>query len=457
MQYVVQKFGGTSLGTAERMRSVAAIVTESLKNDRVIPVLSAMSSYVKAEGTTSKLIAAADAALNRENFGSIISGLLYNHIAAVTALTDGPIREQTAKTVQAYLDELRSFLHAISVIGELSIRSQDVIIGTGERLSACIFAALLNSMGIEAVYCDLSNIVEEQFPEADQQFYAHVQTKLKNIIVSCGAKVPVLTGYFGFVPNGIIGSIGRGYTDFTAALTAAAVGARELQIWKEVDGVFSADPRKVEGARVLPSITPDEAAELTYYGSEVIHPFTMEQVIRANIPIRIKNTFKPELPGTIINPRDSGDVSHKPATAVTAKRNITVININSNRMLMAYGFLAKVFSVLARHSIIIDLIATSEVNVSMTIDNTDKLDRAIPELEELGSVTVSHHMAIISLVGRGQKHCVGLAGKMFSVLADEGINIEMISQGASEINISCVIEDAGADRALRAIHKAFLE
>ncbi|MCX8042667.1 MAG: aspartate kinase, partial [Desulfobacterota bacterium] len=359
--------------------------------------------------------------------------------------------------VQETLEELKSFLHAVSVIGELSTRSQDVIIGTGERLSACIFAGLLQQMGIDALYCDLSNIVEEQFAEADHRFYAYVQKRLKHIVESCGDRVPVLTGYFGFVPNGIIASIGRGYTDFTASLTAAAVNARELQIWKEVDGVYSADPRKVEAARVLASITPEEAAELTYYGSEVIHPFTMEQVIKAGIPIRIKNTFNPDLPGTIIDPAADTGATAKPATAVTAKRNITVLNINSNRMLMAYGFLAKVFSVLARHCIIIDLIATSEVNISMTVENTEKLGKALPELQELGTVTVTSGMAIISLVGRGQKHCVGLAGKMFSVLATQGINIEMISQGASEINISCVIKDEEADKAIRAIHKAFLE
>lgn len=457
MDYVVQKFGGTSLGSAERMLGVAAIVEESLKHDRIIPVLSAMSSYVKSEGTTSKLIAASEAALKRDDYTSILRSIQEHHIVTVENLIKGPVRNEVIGQVKDYLDELKSFLHAISVIGELSTRSQDVIIGTGERLSACIFTGLLTSRGISAVYCDLSNIVEEPFADADRQFYTYIQKRLREIIMSCKEKVPVLTGYFGFVPNGIIASIGRGYTDFTAALAAVAVSARELQIWKEVDGVFSADPRKVETARVLATITPEEAAELTYYGSEVIHPFTMEQVIKANIPIRIKNTFRPELPGTVIDPRSEAGSSPKPATAVTAKRNITVLNINSNRMLMAYGFLAKVFSILARHCIIIDLIATSEVNVSMTLDNTERLTKAIPELEELGTVTVTSDMAIISLVGRGQKHCIGIAGKMFSVLAEQGINIEMISQGASEINISCVIKNSDADKAVRAIHKAFLE
>jgi aspartate kinase len=163
------------------------------------------------------------------------------------------------------------------------------------------------------------------------------------------------------------------------------------------------------------------------------------------------------VPGTIIDPCPSSKPPDKPATAVTAKRNVTVINVNSNRMLMAYGFMARVFTILAKYGIIIDLISTSEVNISMTIENTENIDRAVAELEALGTVSVRSNLAIVSLVGRGQKHFVGLAGKMFSVLGNENINIEMISQGASEINISCVIEDEHADRALKAIHGALVK
>ena len=457
MKYIVQKYGGTSIGKPERMRSVAGIVKASAEKDRVIVALSAMSSYVKAEGTTSNLIAAAEAAVCKGPYFKIIDYLEEYHITTVRELIQGEIQEQVIEQVDAELKALKSFLEAISVIEEISPRSHDVIIGTGEKLSACIFAGLLNSMGLDAEYVSLDALIDKPFKETDQEFYAYARKRLKKIINDCGYKIPVLTGYFGFVPNGIINSIGRGYTDLTAALTAAAVNARELQIWKEVDGVFSADPRKVEEAKVLPSITPEEAAELTYYGSEVIHPFTMEQVMKANIPIRIKNTLRPEIPGTIIDPEASDSIPEKPATAVTVKRNITVININSNRMLMAYGFMAKVFNVLAKYGIVIDLISTSEVNISMTAESPADLGKALLELKDLGDISVRENMAIMSLVGRGQQHCVGLAGRMFSVLGSEGINIEMISQGASEINISCVIEDEHADRALKVIHNALVK
>ncbi len=457
MQYIVQKFGGTSLGKPERMKSVADIVKSSLEHDRVIVALSAMSSYIKSEGTTSKLIEAADEAVQKGAFFRVIDYLEDYHLSQVRALISGELQQQVTEQIDAELTALKSFLEAISVIGEISPRSHDVIISTGEKLSACIFAGLLNSMGVDADYVNLESLVDQPFSEANHDFYACARSRLKSVIEKSGHRVPVLTGYFGFVPGGIIQSIGRGYTDLTAALAAAAAGARELQIWKEVDGVFSADPRKVEDAHVLSSITPEEAAELTYYGSEVIHPFTMEQVMRAGIPIRIKNTLNPSAPGTIVDPAAGQSTPAKPATAVTAKRDITVINVNSDRMLMAYGFMAKVFNILAQYGIVIDLIATSEVNISMTLDSSENLDKAVNDLAALGEVSVKKDLAIVSLVGRGQKHCVGLAGRMFSVLAGEGINIEMISQGASEINISCVILDDQADRAIMAIHNELVK
>lgn len=249
-----------------------------------------------------------------------------------------------------------------------------------------------------------------------------------------------------------------------AALCAVGLKAAELQVWKEVDGIFTADPRKVPTARLVPVITPDEAAELTYYGSEVIHPFTMEQVIRARIPIRIKNVENPKGDGTIIYPDEkfprgatdgSGNtevsyqvssksndlkVETKVPTAVTIKDNIIVLNIHSNRKTISHGFLARIFGTLDRAGVVVDLISTSEVHVSMAMQDLSskkRLDRLAKDLEKIGDITVSKDMAILSLVGKNMRHAVGCAGMMFTALAKAGINIEMISQGASEINISC--------------------
>jgi aspartate kinase len=287
-------------------------------------------------------------------------------------------------------------------------------------------------------------------------------------------------GFFGIVPGSLLSTVGRGYTDLCAALTAVGLGAEELQVWKEVDGIFTADPRKVKSARLLPIITPEEAAELTYYGSEVIHPFTMEQVIRSHIPIRIKNVENPQGAGTVVFPTDSIskdgtasphspkllaengyslDLSRKYPTAVTIKDGVIVLNVHSNRKSVSHGFFAKIFSTLDRYGVVVDLISTSEVHVSMAlgVDSADKdLARVIEGLRSVGAVDVLQNMAILSLVGKQMKNMVGIAGLMFTTLASAGVNIEMISQGASEINISCVIEESCAVTAMNVIHDQLL-
>ncbi len=458
METIVQKYGGTSIGRPERMINVAKIVQKTIAQEkRVIVVLSAMSGGVKIEGTTSNLLKAAQAAIDGGSYYKIVDLLEGNHLDAVEkTISDKKIKAQLTDEIKSELHKLKSFLDAIQVIGEISSRSMDVIVGTGEKLSARIFTDVLNDRGIDAEYYNLDNVVQEEFREVNQEFCCYLQKQLRALLLKSGAKVPVVTGFFGFVPRGILRSIGRGYTDFTAALIATSTLAAELQIWKEVDGIFTADPKKVDGASVLSSITPEEALELTHYGSEVIHPLTMEQVANANIPIRIKNTFDPDIPGTIIDPGGS-DRTRKGATAVTVKRGLTLVNVQSNRMLMPYSFMSRVFSVFAKHELIIDLTSISEVNISLTLEEDDKLKLAIPELEKLGKISVREDMAIISLIGVGMRHFVGIASEMFTRLAEHGINIEAISQGSSEINISCVISDQQSDKALRAVHEMLVE
>lgn len=274
-------------------------------------------------------------------------------------------------------------------------------------------------------------------------------------LADCGERVPVVTGFFGNVPGSLIdGDIGRGYTDLCSALCAVAIKADELQVWKEVDGIFTADPSKVPTARLLHSITPSEAAELTFYGSEVIHHLTMDQVMHADppIPIRIKNVKNPRGSGTIVlpdkiqsagqpiqqangykpPPPSKGNTPKRP-TAVTIKDKISVINVHSNKRSLSHGFFARVFSILHARRVSVDLISTSEVHVSMAIHSPSSegkiLRQAAEELGECGDVSVLHNMTILSLVGADMKDMVGIAGKMFSTLGDHNVNIEMISQG----------------------------
>jgi len=292
------------------------------------------------------------------------------------------------------------------------------------------------------------------------------------------------------VPGSLLKQVGRGYTDLAAALLAAGLGASELQIWKEVDGIFTADPRKVSTARLIPVISPEEAVELTYYGSEVIHPFTMEQVIRRKIPIRIKNVENPRGSGTVIDPEADVESENAPPefgaafvegilanggingigagatsrqrlpTAVTIKERIVVLNVQSNRKNVSHGFLAGIFVTLDRFGIVVDLISTSEVFVSMAIEDVLErkvLARLVRDLEKIATVSVHHDMAILSMVGKQMRNMVGIAGRMFTTLAQGNVNIEMISQGANEINISCVIDGRDAVKALNLIHQSCLQ
>ncbi|OWZ35764.1 aspartate kinase [Cryptococcus neoformans c45] len=411
--------------------------------------------------------------------------------AARASLKGGPLRDELEEEIERDCESLRSFLYAAQIIDEISPRSQDSIVGTGERLACKVVAAALRDRGVDSELVVLDNIVDASMSAASeaisvdagdqgvaqlgQEFYDQLSFRLGERLRECGQRVPVVTGYFGPVPGSLLAQIGRGYTDLCAALCAVGLKASELQVWKEVDGIFTADPRKVPSARLVPIITPDEAAELTYYGSEVIHPFTMEQVIRARIPIRIKNVENPSGAGTVIYPdvgfprgldteppkaeRIVEGVDERMPTAVTIKDEIIVLNIHSNRKTLSHGFLARIFGTLDRAGVVVDLISTSEVHVSMAMQdflNRKRLERLVKDLEKIGEVTVSKDMAILSLVGRNMRNAIGSAGLMFASLARAMINIEMISQGASEINISCVIENKDAIKALNVIHESCL-
>ena len=462
MSLVVQKYGGTSLGNAERLQNVAKIIADTLEQNRVIVVVSAMSSYTKAEGTTSRLLEAGDLAISGGPFFRVLDLVEQSHFKALEdSISDPVLMEEVKEYIHEALRSLKAFLEAILVIREISPRSQDLIVGTGERLSARLLSGVLQDLGIDAEYVDLSEALPEgeHAPEG-RALFPYLQHQFKQYLPQETGRTAVITGFFGFVPGGIIDRVGRGYTDLPAALIAAETKADELQVWKEVDGIYSADPRKVPTASVQPEISPAEAAEQTYFGSEVLHPFTMECAIKANVPIRIKNTFHPEKPGTIIVPgklTEQRRQRNQTAVAVTTKHHGSILNIHSNRMLNSTGFMAQVFELFKKHRVVIDLISTSEVNISCTIDRLDNIQSLIHDMEEFADVNLIRERAILSLVGEGMHYATGTAGRMFMALAQKQINLEMITQGASEINISCVIRQEDAPEALRIIHQTFLE
>ncbi|KAF2474168.1 aspartate kinase [Lindgomyces ingoldianus] len=493
--WVVLKFGGTSVG--KFAENIARIVQTGLKGNRTAIVCSARSNNTKLEGTTNRLLRAARAAEKAASRGydDIVEAIRLDHIkCAKDTIRSSQILAAYTEDVNAECESLTKILESAQHLEEVTSRAEDKIVSKGEKLSSRYMTALLEDWGVAAQYVDLSDVVKSNTPAKglNDAFYRDLADSLAQEVQACGDKVPVITGYFGNVPGGILNSIGRGYTDLCAALVAVGIKATELQVWKEVDGIFTADPRKVPTAALLPSVSPSEAAELTFYGSEVIHPFTMEQVIRARIPIRIKNVMNPRNSGTVIfpdpeeqidpkaplkdarlfRPRSSSIMSQlqrpKRPTAVTIKHNIVVLNVHSNKRTRAHGFLMNIFSILDKWHLSVDLISSSEVHVSMALHSEsaflsgggedeyriqdDDLHGAITELGDLGTIDIVPDMAIVSLVGRQLKNMVGISGKFFSVLGENNINIEMISQGASEINISCVIEEREADRALNVVH-----
>ncbi|KAG8629762.1 hypothetical protein KVT40_001381 [Elsinoe batatas] len=503
--WVVQKYGGTSLGKFP-VNIAEDIVLPGLKEHRIAVVCSARSTYTKSEGTTNRLLRAAREAEKPTStkYFDIVNVIKEDHLnAGKDTIKDAAILERYNAGVTEECDGLVKILESAQHLGEVSTRTEDKIIAKGEKLSCQYMTAVLQSRGVDAAYVDLSDIITFDTGKAlDEDFYLTLSKHLAQAVHSCGAAVPVITGYFGNVPGGLLNQIGRGYTDLCAALVAVGLSALELQIWKEVDGIFTADPRKVPTARLLPSVTPSEAAELTFYGSEVIHPFTMDQVIRASIPIRIKNVMNPLGTGTVILPDRSDDLAYKKPglyrthsryhvssatgatirspdglpvkpkrpTAVTIKRGITVLNVHSKKRTRAHGFLMSIFSTLDRHKLSVDLISSSEVHVSMALHSeiallsqaepdseemkieSEALKGAVEDLGKWGEVDLVPGMAIVSLVGRELRSMVGISGRFLGVLGEEGVNVEMISQGASEINISCVIDEKEANRALNVVH-----
>lgn len=388
-----------------------------------------------------------------QEYKRLVQIIQEDHVrAAETCIRDLKIRNALVTEIISECKEILDYrLAAQRWHLEIDSRSKDRIVSYGEKLSCRFMTALLRDRGVEAEYVDLSDVINFKSGGINQEFYDSLAESLTAKVIACEDRVPVLTGFFGAVPGGLMdGEIGRGYTDLCAALVAVGLRAEELQVWKEVDGIFTADPNKVPTARLLSTITPAEAAELTFYGSEVIHHLTMDQVIHAQPPIRIriKNVKNPRGSGTIVLPDPvlapgqqlsrTRSVSipgtrktPKRPTAVTIKNQIAVINVHSNKRSISHGFFAKVFSILDKLQLSVDLISTSEVHVSMAVHQVSEADllRARSALEDCGEVSILTKMAILSLVGAEMKNMIGVAGRMFSTLGENNVNIEMISQG----------------------------
>jgi aspartate kinase len=448
---IVMKFGGTSVGSAERIKGVAARVRERASLKPVV-VTSAFS------GITDLLIRGAKLSLKHDTeAGAIPDQILNRHRGVISEIfPKGRVKDHLLARAQGIVAELRTLYMGVHYLEELTPRSLDAISAMGERLSYEIVAATLEQEGIRSIAIDARNVIvtDETFgravplPELTEE---RVRSLVRTAVDA--GRVPVLGGFIASTVEGVTTTLGRGGSDWSAALVGAFLPADEIQIWTDVDGMLTVDPRAVRSARLIPEVSFDEAAELAYFGAKVLHPATIKPAVEKGIPVRILNSLNPSAPGTRITADPPGEIGEP--RAIAFKRGITVVLISQPRMLMAYGFVARVFQAFERHRTPVDLIATSEVSVSLTVDDPDRLAAIQADLGELGEVQVLRPMAIVSIVGRGFCRKPGLAGRIFQALRD--VNIVMISFGASDVNVSLVVSEADAERAVRSLHESFFE
>lgn len=446
---IVMKFGGTSVGSAEAIRRTGGIVRARLDR-RPVVVVSALS------GVTNALIDAARNAQSRKVGPEKSHAQLAERHRTVLAELDLP-----TALVDAELERLGEVLKGIFFLRELTARSLDYVMSFGESMSARMVAAHLTHAGVPAkawMGWEAGIVTDDAHGEANvrNETWSRVKQKLGQARATSG-EVPVVTGFLGRTKAGERSTLGRGGSDYSAAIVGRAIGAEEIQIWTDVSGILSADPRVVPDAFTLRCVTFAEAAELAYFGAKVLHPKTIEPAVQAKIPVRILNTFAPDDPGTLVV-AESTEEAERIVEGLAAKKGNTLVNISSTRMLDAAGYLARVFEVLRRHDVSVDVISTSEVSVSLTVDprHSKQLDAALEELGKVASVRRWENKAIVAVVGEGMQVQPGVAARVFNVMGNAGINIEMISQGASELNITFVVEDAQADDAMRALHAEFL-
>jgi aspartate kinase len=445
---IVMKFGGTSVGSPDRIRGVAARVRERLDRKPVV-VVSALS------GVTDLLIRGARLALERDPKAlDVPREVLSRHNDAVRDLVPaGEARNRLLAHVEGVVKELETIYTGVLYLGELTPRSLDAVSGMGERLSSEIAASALAAEGLPAVAVDARKVmVTDDTHGRAQPLLEDTRARVHETLrpLAEAGKVPVLGGFIGTTRSGVTTTLGRGGSDWSAAVIGAVLPAEEIQIWTDVDGMMTLDPRIVPQARVIPEISFDEAAELAYFGAKVLHPATIKPAVELGIPVRILNSLNPTAPGTLIG-RAQGR-SGEPR-AIAFKKGISVVLINQPRMLMAYGFVVRVFEVFDRHRTPVDLIATSEVSVSLTVDTPDQLAAVSRDLATLGEVKVLRDMAIVSVVGRGFVSHPGLAGRIFQTLRE--INVVMISFGASDVNVSFVVAETDAEPAVRMLHQEF--
>ncbi|MCL2480612.1 MAG: aspartate kinase [Spirochaetaceae bacterium] len=457
----VMKFGGSSVQDAEKIKHVCSIVIEESKKSKIAVVCSAM------KGVTDLLLSSAKiAAEGKTGYKENVENLLSKQEKAVNELMSGNFAQEAVKHIkEKIIGELKNLLKGVELIKECSPRTLDLIASFGERLNNFLIASYLKSIGKKAAYIDSRSIIKtnKQYTKAlvnYEESYKKIKEKLFK-----EEEIPVITGFIGSAEDGSTTTLGRNGSDFSASIIAAGINAEIIEIWTDVDGVLSADPRIVKNAFVIPEVSVEEAMELSYFGAKVIHPSTMIPAFEKDIPICIKNTLNPSAPGTMIvkNPKPHSS----PITGIASVNDVSIINIVGGGMIGQPGFASKVFDIFAKNDINMIMIsqASSEHTICI-VCLTDDAKKALLLMQEdlsdelksraIEKFELKENFEIVSIIGENMIGTPGIAGKLFSTLGDNGINVYAIAQGSSERNISCVIKKEETEKAIKVIHKSFL-
>jgi aspartate kinase len=454
MSLVVMKFGGTSVEDAAAVGRTAAIVAGRLAlGKQPVVVVSAMAKV------TDQLLRAASAAAQGDRVGAlaISSRLRARHRDTAAELVKDPSESASLiDLIDQKFDSLDEILRGLAAILELTPRISDLIVSYGERLSSRMVAAAFRERGIEATHVDAREIVvtDSQFQKAVPQD-AIIERRAQNRLLPLTSlgQVPVMGGFIASNEAGITTTLGRGGSDFTGALIGGALSAEAIEIWTDVDGIMTADPRICPDALRVKVISFEEAAELAYFGAKVLHPATILPAVKKNIPVLVLNSRNAACEGTRIT--SLAPHCKSPFKSIAVKKRLSIIDVVASRMLMTHGYMREIFSIFDQHRCAVDMVSTSEVSVSLTVDSNDNLPAIAADLSKLADVKYEGKKALICMVGEDIRGKNGMAAQVFTAIRH--INVRMISQGASEINMSFMIEEDDADEAVRSLHAAFFK
>ena len=448
---VVMKFGGTSVEDAKAMLRTAAIVRG--RRERGLKPVVVVSAMAKV---TDLLLAAAAAAGrgDKATTMAIAQRLRIRHFDTAAELVSGDAFPALRTAICDEFDALDDLLRGINAVGELTPRTGDNVVSFGERISSWMVAAAFAHLGMEGVHVDSRTciITNDHYGKAVPQ-EALIEARLTELVLPLleAGKTPVMGGFIGSTPAGITTTLGRGGSDFTAALVGGGLHAGAIEIWTDVNGIMTTDPRICPDALRVKTISFEEAAELAYFGAKVLHPATILPAVQKSIPVWVLNSRNPANEGTQITALAPPCAS--PFKSIAAKKRLTIIDIVASRMLMTHGYLKSVFDVFDRFHCAIDMVSTSEVSISLSVDSNERLPEICAELEKIADVKMEGHKALICMVGEDIRGRSGMSGRVFSAI--KHVNVRMISQGASEINMSFMIEESDVEEAVRSLHAEF--